>query len=502
MSSAPHTRSYDPNIVIQAAKDKWAANDLDGGQTLFQSALLNWVDDARENASGLHPEAIKEAIATLWIAYAHFLRDAQQFKSATEAYERAISCPIAGTVGRIWLDYARFLEERDKLKSAQQVYIRALRDQGVTDEQDVNLLWGEFLEMMRQKNPDLTLEQLKQAIRDEATPDAPASSSSDRVPIEETTSTQNSASPSRTHVVTPSEIQSEQVEFSSMLQNAPQDPAFTAAWMVRDGDTPPQPPATALFGPTPPKLSDPTGKDLLGEALALQLVTRLLEASGGVVLQVCQSLWMWTALKEQENTIALKTLDEKLVKESKELQAKLEERLSVAGAAEAAVRAMNQSEEASFQSHCNEERQKILSKYAWDMRQVLWGQQLILGRLAVPGFAGGTVEDSTVELQSRIAKYLHSAFFLRKRIGEKAHQQMLTSQKTRLEEWKRDHPEATVVSGGYAQQPAGMPSTPFAGGMQPQQQQPLYGGPPAPYGSYPPPPQPPQYGQPNPYYNQ
>ena len=80
-------RNYDPNLIIQAADEKLANNDINGGQMLFSAALLDWVDDARENSLGLDQDVMREAIATLWIAYAHFLRKAKQFKSATEAYE-------------------------------------------------------------------------------------------------------------------------------------------------------------------------------------------------------------------------------------------------------------------------------------------------------------------------------------------------------------------------------------------------------------------------------
>ena len=116
---------YDPNVIIQAANDKLAASDLEGGQMIFQSALLTWVDDAREG-HGQDIESLREAVATLWLAYAHFLAGAKQFKSATEAYEQAVSCPVARSVGRVWLDYARFATERGKYKTAQDVYMRAL----------------------------------------------------------------------------------------------------------------------------------------------------------------------------------------------------------------------------------------------------------------------------------------------------------------------------------------------------------------------------------------
>ena len=39
----------------------------------------------------------------------------------------------------------------------------------VTDEQDQNLLWNEFLEMMRLSKPELTLAELKQAVEEERT---------------------------------------------------------------------------------------------------------------------------------------------------------------------------------------------------------------------------------------------------------------------------------------------------------------------------------------------
>ena len=44
-------RNYDPNIIMKAADDKLTNGDVNGGQMLFQSALLDWVDDAREDMS-------------------------------------------------------------------------------------------------------------------------------------------------------------------------------------------------------------------------------------------------------------------------------------------------------------------------------------------------------------------------------------------------------------------------------------------------------------------
>jgi tetratricopeptide (TPR) repeat protein len=572
--STTNTRSYDPNIIIKAADDKLSAGDMLGGQTLFQSALLNWVDDARENsnmmissaggagtAGGIGsssttilipPDQLQEAIATLWIAYAQFLQKAKQFKSATEAYEQAVECPVSGTVGRVWLDYARFHEDRSKLRSAQQVYVRAVVQHNggaVHDEQDRELLWNEFLAMMRHKtnHPELTMAELQQAIIAEddeqqqqqtAAPDAVASGTTTTTSTSSTDATatglpaakrprlgsggtsmvkqeddthmmeddkdekeQHEEEESRTHVVTAGDVDLEKQALQELAQHASTDPGFMAAWMVRDGDAPPQPPEPPLFAAAPPKLSDPTGKDLLGEHLALQLVQRLLEPSGGVVLQVARALWMWTALNDHQSQVALHGLEETVRQEWKHLQARLDERLSVAGAAEAAVRTINETERSRFQHNGQHQRQTVLNGVAWEMRQLQWVQQQVLSKLLIPGFQGTTVDASELVVQARVCSYLHSAFFLRQRIGDAAHETMLKSQQERLQQWVEQHP--MLLSTQQQQPPFGSPAAAAAAArgrtppppqyQQQQQQQQSYtmGGPPPP-----PPPPPPQYGYP------
>jgi hypothetical protein len=115
--------------------------------------------------------------------------------------------------------------------------------------------------------------------------------------------------------------------------------------------------------------------------------------------------------------------------------------LSVAGAAEAAVRQINNSEEQSFQDNCNQQRLQLLSSIAWDVRQLLWVQQQLLTKLQIPGFQGTSVDASELEFQARICSYLHSAFFLRQRIGQGAHVNMLKSQQERLQQMMEDKPQ-------------------------------------------------------------
>jgi tetratricopeptide (TPR) repeat protein len=494
---------YDPNVVIQAADDRLSGNDLEGGQMVFQSALLSWVDDAREGAAG-DAEHMREAVATLWLAYAHFLAKAKQFKSATEAYEQAVSCPVAGSVGRIWLDYARFAEDRDKLRTAQDAYIRALvgkngQPPAVHDEQDRSLLWNEFLEMMRKTTPELTLDDLQIAVKAEAAAEGSGSAalpesvlsgeapdSEDlfaqspppkRMRVDDPAAARSPYTPSstqeesKTHVVTGESVEVEAAAFADIIQQKSLPPEVAGAWMIRDGNTTAQPPPQ-LFGPAPPKLSDPTGKELLGD-LALPIIERLLGASGSLLLDICRGLWTMTALKEKEAKVAIAMLDKTMATESERLEANLEARLSVAGAAFGAVQQMNNSERQAFQNTCSQQRQSLLSGIAWEFRQLLCVQQQVLTKLAVPGFEGPTVDASALQLQSTICSFLHSAFYLRTRIGDKPHEGMLKSQAERL---RRDRGPASpftnnnsLLQGNYNMQSQPQPQSQHQN--QPQHQQ-------------------------------
>ena len=499
---------YDPNVVITAADAKLAAFDVQGGQTLYQSSLFNWVDDAQFGGS-TNTDQLREAIATLWISYAHYLQKAKQFKSASETYEDATKCPVSGRTGRIWLDYARFLEDRGKVRSAQQVYLRALvgdKSNGemgghVQDEQDRNLLWSEFLNMMQTKQPDLTLAALKEAVQNEHThivktddqqPDITGSSGDhmdtggddmyDDLPVnkrpridsnsdsgikqETNISSAMMSENQRTHVVTASDAKIEETALLDITQNSKDDPLFLSSWMIRDGDAPPQAPEPPLFEAAPPKLSDPSGKDLLGEELALELVQRLLEPNtGDAALQVCRGLWMLTALTEDQTSKKLKRFDDELREENRKIRARLDERLSVAGAAATAVMTMNEIEIAGFENSCNQRRQTILNEIAWDFRKLLWIQQQFLTKLKIPGFRSPTVDAGELEYQSRICSYLHSAFFLRHRIGESAHTTMMKSQEKRLIELK-NNPRSPRRGGSTSPIMSGHPGGHSPGPMQ------------------------------------
>lgn len=50
----------------------------------------------------------------------------------------------------------------------------------------------------------------------------------------------------------------------------------------------------------------------------------------------------------------------------------------------------------------------------------------------LPYFDGPTTDARTIHIQANICAFLHSAFYLRNRIGEKSHITMLTAQESKL----------------------------------------------------------------------
>ena len=542
---------YDPNIIIQAAQDKLSEqNDLEGGQMIFQHALLTWVDDAREQGEN---ETMQQAIVTLWLAYADYLSSAHQYKSAMEAFEQAANCPVAKSVGTIWLTYAQFALERGKKRTAQQVYIRALvgkdgEPPAVQEEQDSDILWQAFLEMMQESNPDLTLAELQQAViaeqqqaatggdqKPSATPSSVLSSgmsttdmgtdepASKRVKLEPDIAVTSAATeevnlppppPSielqKTHVLSKEAVTVEAQAFLSVLQQkeVPQD--VMAAWMIRDGQSFAQPPEHPLFSPAPPKLSDPTGKSILGVKLALNLNKRLQSTSGTVVLKVCQALWTLTALTEQHTTEAVVQLDKSLKQAHEQREEHFAMKIATAttNSVLIAVKSSVEQDRQAFQRACEEQRQKLLSDIAWQLRRLLCVQQQVLTQLQLPGFSGPTVDAASLEEQAKICAFLHAAFFLRNRIGPDPHLALLAAQAKRLQDQLQEEiekearappPQQTFAIPppppmnqygappvqGY---PMGQPGLPQNYYMQQQGQAPAHG-----MGGIPPPP-PPQYG--------
>lgn len=64
--------------------------------------------------------------------------------------------------------------------------------------------------------------------------------------------------------------------------------------------------------------------------------------------------------------------------------------------------------------------------------QLLVQQHQILTYAGVPGFNGPTIDPSALYIQSCVCSFLHSAFYLRSRIGDKQHISMLIGNEKKL----------------------------------------------------------------------
>jgi len=474
---------------------------------VYQQALLDWVDDARESASA-DTDGMKRAVGDLWIGFAALHRKANRFKGATEAFEGAVSCEIAGKDGKVWLEYAKYQEERKRHKTAQKIYLRALigDDQSGgrpgAEEASHPMLWEEFLRMVRDlnKTPNLTLQDLRAAVETEHVSQVKKDDGADgdgpplkRAKMEDdfggasvlaaammvpVPGQGQQAMALDTSVMSAESIEKETAEAVDRMKEL--SPDISAAWFARDGDSQPSRPEPPLFTPSPPKFSDATGREVLGDELSLKLIQMLLkkdesDQSGTILLDVCRACWMMTALKEKEAAKAIETLDNKMSRDLESLEATLESRASVAGeAALAAVQMINEAEKNNFLAGCNQIRQQLIDGHAWQFRELLAVQQQILTKAGVPYFDGPTVDASMIHIQANICAFMHSAFFLRARIGEKQHLAMLATQEKRLAEAVKSAPPSFPPGGGYNVGVAGQyqQQPPPFGGYQHQQMQP------------------------------
>jgi len=162
------------------------------------------------------------------------------------------------------------------------------------------------------------------------------------------------------------------------------------------------------------------------------------------------------------------------------MEADLDARASVAGGALAAVQQANDKERNSFEAQSEAQRNQLLASIAWEFRKLLYTQQVILASAKLPGFQGPTVDSSAIAFQSKVCSVMHSAFYLRARVGETSHVNMLNKQLESLERFIQ-----TQVKTEPTQQPQ-FQTAHF--------QLPLPPPPPMPF------PQPPQFPQPPPMY--
>ncbi len=209
----------------------------------------------------------------------------------------------------------------------------------VTGAEDQDMLWEDFLSMMRRLNNDdgLSLQQLKDAVLSEHTFTAtqakvkaePAFETGGGLAMETAPGgpsfeVENPAKRAKldeiayrvpeAQILSASTIEATSMELYGRAKDLPAE--ITAEWLAKDGDTPPSRPPP-LFNPSPPRLSDPSGSDLLGTEISLKLIKLIIGGAdgfmGGAILDICRGCWMMTALKEREARECTEALDKKLV---------------------------------------------------------------------------------------------------------------------------------------------------------------------------------------------
>jgi len=490
-------------LWIEYAKLVQRGHDGNGGE--------NVVAETKEAFEAAVYCPVAGNVGRLWKEYALFLQQYDKHIAAQGVYLRAL-------VGDAKATTTDEESDPDKLSPA------------VTNVQDQNELWNEFWIMMKKCNPssmeNLSLEEFRGAVEKEHNVEFdktkqkrsfsphPTQSQTLKNLVNKTSNTEKlldggttvedpvskrmklnhpipmvssptpamvgggvmpmdttSLAPSNSNKGSTTEPQIDAItkQLQVMTEKMPEN--ITAEWLARDGDELPQRPEPPLFAPSPPKLGDPSGKDMLGTEMALKLIQLLLKGTdqedesgedtvmedmeetkedkvchGTMVLEVCRACWIMTAMKEKEAAKSLKALDDQLSSDIEKLETELDARLSVAGAALSAVQQMNANEKNDLIMICNQKRQQLLALVSWEFRHLLAIQQQLLTHAGVPGFNGPTVDATSIREQADICSFLHSAFYLRQRIGEKQHCTMLKSQDTRLSSLPPELPTQTSTN--------------------------------------------------------
>lgn len=475
---------------------------IEGAERIYQEAILDWIDHVREGlreADYKDIEVMYTKIGDLWIAYASFFEGLGKTTQCIEAFENATQCPIAGSTGKLYLEYAHFLKRNRKPKAAQKIYLRALvgispsssehpfteneeeeetYEGLVGNKEDRIKLWNKFLELVRGNNSenDISLEELQKAVEiDHVQPlrlkrkaELEASAADDiaastiahkkgKVNKDEGALASEATKTAIKAVISCKEIEKanaveaetgELMRVTAAPTASQSSSEVVALWLVKDGDSHPLPPPP-LFQSSPPKLNDMSGRDLVGTEAALQLVCMQLKHSdddmnGSIVLEICRGCWALYYLLNTKANTALSRLDLQMTQELEALDSNLTVRHSVAigTPAEAAVKQTNEMERAEFIHQCNIRRHMVLDQNAWDFRYLLATQQQILTKAKVPHFNGISVDYNVITSQARVCSVLHSAFYVRNKVGEEMHVKPLKKiQETLMDQLQQEQEE-------------------------------------------------------------
>ncbi|KAE8904638.1 hypothetical protein PF003_g11101 [Phytophthora fragariae] len=103
--------------------------------------LAQWVAAIQAQSDAMSAARSSTAVVALWRQYAAMEMELRQFKQATKVFERAVSCPVAGSSTALWLQYADFCVQRNKFSNARKIFVRAL--QALPDTEQAQI-WARF----------------------------------------------------------------------------------------------------------------------------------------------------------------------------------------------------------------------------------------------------------------------------------------------------------------------------------------------------------------------
>ncbi|RLN32057.1 hypothetical protein BBO99_00005918 [Phytophthora kernoviae] len=163
--------SWDSSSVVARAKALIHASNYEKVNEARQEVddtLARWVAAVGALSDPMSAARGSTAVVALWRQYAALEMELRQFKQATKVFERAVSCPVAGTSTALWLQYTDFCVQRKKYSNARKIFVRALK---TLPDREQTQVWQQFYAFVcAHVDPKLSLEMLQQQVMPEKFP--------------------------------------------------------------------------------------------------------------------------------------------------------------------------------------------------------------------------------------------------------------------------------------------------------------------------------------------
>ncbi|KAG7384221.1 hypothetical protein PHYBOEH_009582 [Phytophthora boehmeriae] len=194
--------SWDASGVVARAKALIHASNYEKVSEARQEVddtLARWVAAVGALSDAMSVARGSTAVVALWRQYAALEMELRQFKQATKVFERAVSCPVAGTSTALWLQYTDFCVQRKKYSNARKIFVRALK---TLPDREQAQVWQQFHAFVRAHvDPKLSLEMLQQQVMPEKFPVSSTAPAPTAVPATSTATLASDTAPANTPAV-------------------------------------------------------------------------------------------------------------------------------------------------------------------------------------------------------------------------------------------------------------------------------------------------------------